>query len=392
MTIADVWEKAGVRWCVLREGPPGATREVDMLVDRQDWPRVEAALRSSGYVPLPTWGRGTHRFFLLYEPASDSWTKLDIVTELAFGPYQELTIPRAAAECLRSAEGGRLSPHDAFWALLLHGVLDRQALSERQRRRLAELAPHATSQGALAGWVGTADEILASVRAGDWARVDTLGERLRAGRSPSRRALTRLLAARNRLVRKATRPLARFRRRAISVALLAPDGAGKSTLQQALASAWPLETWTAYLGLYPPDARRSLPGLAPAMRLARFWWRYAAGWVWQARGRLVIYDRHPIDALVLKDAPTGRKRRLERWVIAHACPLPDLVLVLDAPGAVLAARKPERAIPDLDAQRARYRAHAETSRAVLIDATADPDTVRRQATHAIWAHWSNRQG
>ena len=391
MTTWDAWEKAGVRWCVLREGPPGDTREVDLLVDPRDWRRAKAILRSSGYVPLPTWGRGTHRFFLFYEAATDSWTKLDIVTELAFGPYQELRIPGAAAECLRNAEGGHLSPDDAFWALLLHGVLDRPRLSERQRHRLAELAPGATSQGTLARWVGTADEVLASVRAGDWARVDTLGQRLRAGPSPSARVVTRLLATRNRLVRKASRPLARAGRRAISVVLLAPDGAGKSTLQMALASAWPLETWTAYLGLYPPDARPPRAGLAPAIRLARFWRRYAAGWVWQARGRLVVYDRHPIDALVLRDASPGLKRRLQRWVIAHACPLPDLILVLDAPGAILHSRKPERTILDLDVQRARYRAYTagQRTRATLIDATGDPDSVRRHAVHAIWTRWSH---
>ncbi|MGH8910335.1 MAG: hypothetical protein ACRD0K_28530, partial [Egibacteraceae bacterium] len=198
-------------------------------------------------------------------------------------------------------------------------------------------------------------------------------------------------AARSRLVRAVLRPVARARRRALSVALLAPDGAGKSTLQRELAAAWPLETWTAYLGLYPPSFGLRPRGLAPVLRLARFWSRYAAGRVWQARGRLVIYDRHPLDALILKDAPPAGGRRLARWVIAHACPPPDLVVVLDAPGAVLHARKPERGVDELDGQRARYQSYARrTPGVVLIDASGDLATVRRHLTRAVWERWSAR--
>jgi hypothetical protein len=394
-TVYHAFDRAGLRWCVLREDPSAQQIEVDLLVDPRHRHRAESVLRAYGCVLLPSWGRGSHRFFLLYDPASDSWTKFDIVTEFAFGRYQELRIDAAQACLARRracANHPRLNPDDEFWALLLHGALDRSQLSDYQRDSLAGLAPHAQTGGPLARWVARAcapAEIIAMARTEDWDALVALGAWLRARRPMISRLAARGRAAKNRLVRAALRPVARIRRRTLSVALLAPDGAGKSTLQRELASTWPLQTWTAYLGLYPQPTQQRLRGLAPARRLARFWFRYAIGRAWQARGRLVIYDRHPVDALIVKEATHGR--RLRRWLIAHACPLPDLVIVLDTPGSVLHARKPEREVDELDDQRARYRSYARHSpNVVVIDASRDLDTVRRQVTRVVWERWSAR--
>jgi thymidylate kinase len=69
------------------------------------------------------------------------------------------------------------------------------------------------------------------------------------------------------------------------------------------------------------------------------------------------------------------------------------VIVLDAPGDALHDRKGEHDPDRLEAMRAAYRRIAEGRKnAVVLDATAEPDAVRRAATAAIWDRWARRGG
>src|SRR5215210_4713129 len=86
--VFEALEQAGVRWCLLRgegrlEAPP---HDVDLLVAPADLARMANAVRPLGFIPVPTWGRGSHRFFVAYLPSFDDWFVLDVVTELAYGP------------------------------------------------------------------------------------------------------------------------------------------------------------------------------------------------------------------------------------------------------------------------------------------------------------------
>jgi thymidylate kinase len=72
-------------------------------------------------------------------------------------------------------------------------------------------------------------------------------------------------------------------------------------------------------------------------------------------------------------------------LLAHACPAPDLVLVLDAPGEVLYARKGEHSADFLEQQRQQYIAlRARLPEMIVVDATRDAERVRRDALAAIW--------
>src|SRR5918994_5717794 len=139
--------------------------------------------------------------------------------------------------------------------------------------------------------------------------------------------------------------------RGLSVALLAPDGAGKSTLAADLVRRSPVPAWTAHLGLYPRGEREfAVPGARLAARVARQWRRYVAGRLRVARGWLVIFDRYPYDALLPSSAPRGRLDRLRRTLLGRCLPAPDLVVLLDAPGSVLAARNDERTVAEPERQ------------------------------------------
>jgi hypothetical protein len=155
-------DAAGVRWCLLRDGIVGSDGgDVDVLVARDDMPELDRVLVEAGFTPVPSWGYGTHRFFLHHDRDRDRWTKLDVVTELSFGEAFSLR-SGAEGECLsrrqRVAGSWVLHPDDAFWSLLLHRLLDKRTIDGPSAERIRELSARASVDGplarALAAWTG----------------------------------------------------------------------------------------------------------------------------------------------------------------------------------------------------------------------------------------------
>ena len=220
----EALERSNVHWCLLRgESDLGSAEgDVDLLVARGDMPRLRDALGQLGYVPLRAWGRGPHRFFVADDEASARRVKLDVVTQLAYGCYQELRTA-AAAGCLarRRYVGGLalLSPADGFWALLLHCMLDREAFSAAHRERLLELAGEADSKTELGNIAdatfaegGGAATVLELVRREDWTALTTIAKEGRATRASGRRLEMRLRVLMNRALRRASNVLPLGRR------------------------------------------------------------------------------------------------------------------------------------------------------------------------------------
>src|SRR5207244_7746813 len=119
-----------------------------------------------------------------------------------------------------------------FWILLLHDILEKGEIPQRHRSELARLADSAGTGaaplGAIAQMHGLDREALvALVRAGEWVQLRGL-----AGR---RRASSR--SARDRLAAAADRTAGLWTWRGVSVAIMGPDGAGKTTLIDGLHTA-----------------------------------------------------------------------------------------------------------------------------------------------------------
>jgi thymidylate kinase len=71
---------------------------------------------------------------------------------------------------------------------------------------------------------------------------------------------------------------------------------------------------------------------------------------------------------------------------------PDLIIVLDAPGTTLYARKQEHSSEWLEQRRANYLAFAsQHQNAVVLDATLPLHRVRRRVTAQIWNLYGNRR-
>jgi thymidylate kinase len=174
------------------------------------------------------------------------------------------------------------------------------------------------------------------------------------------------------------------------VALLGPDGVGKSTLVARLAAAHPAPVRTIYMGMWQgadrPGRTRLDAVLAILVRPLRVWGRVARAAVHVARGHLVLFDRYTYDALL---PVTGSLRWLKRpyfWVLAHLAPRPDLVLVLDLPGEVAFARKGEFSPAGLEAVRQGFLALAPRIGAQVVDASAPPEQVCAEVLRRIDAH------
>lgn len=391
-------DDARVEWCLLRgeaelDAPVG---DVDLLVSPRDIARLAPVLAAAGYAGAPAWGHGSHRFFVAY--AEGAWIKLDVVTEVSFGPSQSLRT-RAAPGCLarrrRVGVVNLLAPDDAFWCLLLHCLLDRGAVPPRHAERLLELAPAARSDGQLAneirpylpppGW--DSGRLVDHVRRQQWDPLALLGRRLHAGWRRGRP----LAAARRRVGHRVLRKLAFLAPlagsgRGRSVALLGLDGAGKSTLARSLRDSFYFPARSLYVPPTPRSVvRLPLPGLGLAERLLRLWGKsLAIGWH-KARGRLVVLDRYVYDALLPPPPGYGLRARVNQWVLSRAAPAADLVVLLDVPAEVAHQRKREHTVAWMAERRRHY---LELSRRLprlrVVNAARAPEPVLWEVTALVW--------
>jgi thymidylate kinase len=389
-------DRAGARWVLLRgAGPASTSGDVDVLADPAVAGRLDALLAGAGYRRLPGAGQGTHRFYLGYDTAHDAFVTLDVVTEVAFGRRLEFLTAAAGPLLARARRVGGvplLHPDDAFWHLLLHYLLDKPAVPAGGHERLARAAAGAAATGALAGVVGglrPAGAVLDAVRRGDRDAVAAAGAALRRGwhtRDRRRIRSRRIRSARERA--HLARPAPGARPAGMTVALLGPDGAGKTTLAAALAASVPLPSRQVYMGVwrdYPWDRwLRGLPGARLALRLARLTARSAQSRYHRRRGRLVLLDRFTYDA-ALPTPDLDWRGRVTAALVRRLSRDPDLLLVLDAPAELMYARKGEQGVGVLARDRRSYLdLAARHPAATVIDATQPPAAVRRQAHRALW--------
>jgi thymidylate kinase len=103
----------------------------------------------------------------------------------------------------------------------------------------------------------------------------------------------------------------------------------------------------------------------------------------------VLFDRHFFaDYYAHHVAANGRARtlggRIHGFVLGRLYPKPDLMICLDAPAAVLFARKPESTVEALERRRQEYFAMRHLVRHfVVVDATRPEDEVTRHVAMLI---------
>jgi thymidylate kinase len=409
LRLFQTLEQANIRYCLMRDADRLdqllGHMEIDLLVEKSQFTRLCSSLSRLGFLSLPKWGYAPHVFFIAYDRHSDSWIKLDVVTEVVFGKPIHALRTRLAENCLRHRRQFGpvfgLALEDELVTLLLHCVLDKGRFEPVRSQRLKALRDQVTEVSYLstllrAYWSPTMTWpwVAALIDTENWGAL--LAERETVAAYLARRDQLGVLVRRiaYRALRKLNRGAGWLRPQALTVALLAPDGAGKSTLAKGVQTSFYFPVRSVYMGLYQKGTRavrRRIPGLGFVSQLITQWWRYLAARYHQACGRLVIFDRYTFDALLPPPQRLSWLGRFRRWSLAHACPAPDLVLVLDAPGEVLYARKGEHSVAFLEQQRQRYlEMQAYLPQTIVVDATRGAEDVRREAMAAIWGRYINR--
>lgn len=215
-----------------------------------------------------------------------------------------------------------------------------------------------------------------------------------------------------------------------TVAMIGPDGAGKTTVCRELANSLAYPTQYLYMGINLEVSNVLLPttrlwlelkrsrGKRPDMGQGRHghetqgkkglrrWvascksgvrlinlmceevFRQLLCCYWRLRGRVVLCDRdfycdyYAYDVAPQED-DRGWVQRLHGWFLKHAYRRPDLLIVLEAPAEHLYRRKFEGTLESLEQRRAEYRQlQSQFSYFHVVDATQPLDVVVQQ-TRAI---------
>ena len=202
-----------------------------------------------------------------------------------------------------------------------------------------------------------------------------------------------------------------------TVAIIGPDGAGKTTIAHKLIAALPMRATYLYMGvnfessnklfltswlIHKIRGRRAPPRSEPAgggaedgvrrsrsnskiraalrlvNRVAEECYRAVLSLWYQARGSIVLFDRHFFADYYpdIDGAPSEWSRRLHGKFLSRIYPKPDLVIYLEAPPELLYARKKEGTIESLDQQCRNYEKLRNTNlRFVSVDASRPLNSV-----------------
>lgn len=228
-----------------------------------------------------------------------------------------------------------------------------------------------------------------------------------------------------------------------TVALLGPDGAGKSTIGRQLEKISPLPMKYVYMGVnlessnlvlpttrlllevkrargQRPDmttathvsmapsaspkspAKRVASGLRSAFRLANLtaeeWFRQFVIWSYTLRGYNVLFDRHFYFDYYAHDVANPNpdrslSSRLHGFMLRKLYPKPDFVIFLDAPSEVLFARKPEGTLAALETRRQEYvRMRSVVKNCAVVDVSRPTDEVVREVSDLIMKFHNSKNG
>ena len=383
--VFDTLDRAGIPYCVLhgyRDYPRRIQSDVDCLIGPNiNSAQLLALLRETGSRFGAEVVLCRNYYFILAGRESDGspyFLTLDMSVDYEVDGLAYYAGTEVLENCRR---------HDRFWVPVpcfefggyLVRTIAKGCLDEERARRLSSLFredPTGCEQHVARFWRTRGRALIVSAaRSGNWTPVrqqlDKLRGELRWGaavRHPARFAANRFHGFIGR-VRRLVRP------EGIDVVLLGPDGAGKSSVIEALgprlapvfarSTCWgfapPVLGRLRYRGVRRTDQPHALAPRSLPVSLARagYWFvYYTFGYLKRhlalARSTLVLNDRHFVDILV--------DRRRYRyggplWVLQliwHVMPKPDLVILLDAPAEVLQARKQEVPFEETASQRRAY--------------------------------------
>ena len=427
--------EAGVAFCLLRDLPEDvrAGADLDVLIAPVDRGKALAAFAAEGFVLRRGAGAPLKSVFVRY--CHGALLTLDVHWGMVQQGLRYGDESAALARRRGSEDAPRLSPEDELIHLVAHGLLRGRPPDTARRVRAVELLDGALDRAYIEERVqafGYGDVFLGAcawLRAGSPAAHARLRSRLTWAliRRDPRNAI-RLAAFR-------MSRLARTDRRGGVIALVGPDGAGKSTVLEAVMARgagirsprlesvylgpWgQLETGlvrlTRRLGLIPsrePWGRRvaamdaQFPQAAlkwvrseikaivfyPAM-LAELWWRYLRSVAPRTRrGAWVVADRYITDLRYLYKGDLMPNYRLLRAAVCWLYPMPALFVLVDQTPEIIHRRKPGLSVEQIGAFQEAYRRALRGKRWMQITTDGTPEEAADRVLDAAVRLWAGER-
>ncbi|WP_264668237.1 hypothetical protein [Arthrobacter sp. VKM Ac-2550] len=398
--VFEALDRSGFPWLLLRgqddlAQPQG---DVDILVSEDMLPRLDGLLREAGVHRVVAPGHGSHRFYFSFDPGQDAWVKIDVVSQVAFGRAQQWPTPLAASCLRRRARQGSLwlpDENDQAWLELLHLLLDKDEIPCGRAEAALFAAAVATVKNPVAMFLEevagprTAAWLVDWVRAGNPSDLPEYAARLRDHWTRKAPARARLRRGTNKVLRLVSPVLKDRCAKGMMMAVMGPDGAGKTSLLQGVGVGFPVPAKYVYMGMWAAGPWDNWLHRVPGGRTGQKVLRLLRGGVMARyqflRGRLVLLDRVAYDALLPGSIDNTVGGRLTRNLAFALAPVPEVLLVLDAPGEVMFARKGEHSVDVLETWRKAYLELAEQlPGSKVLDASAPQEQVRRLATDIAW--------
>ena len=389
---------SGRPWVLLRgeDDLVRPTGDVDILVGDGRIQRLDALLAGVGFHRIVACGHGSHRFYFSYDSAEDLWLKLDIVSEVSFGPSQQWHTPLARGCLKRRIRNGLLwlpATTEQAWLQLLHIMLDKGGAVRPERMDTVRVAGAlASTADVIAGYVdrqvgpGTAAQLLKLVRSGSFDDFRDPARRMASALTRNAPLRTRLTAGRNRMLRLISPTLPGRFRRGIVVGVMGSQTAGKAALLHRLGETFPIPGRCVYLGMREPGHRGGWLKRIPGDRLGQKVIRQLPGAVaaryHYRRGRLVLVDRPSYDALLPGSTVGGGTETALAFALA---PEPDVLLVLDAPSEIMFAGKGGHSPEVLEQWRqARMEMAKRLPNTWVVDAAQPQQLIQKVAIKIVW--------
>jgi thymidylate kinase len=407
-------DASNIRYCVLHSWhslPQSVPSDLDMVIDRSDLESVERILRTQTGARLVQLFQheGSCFYFVLAlrEEGRIRFALVDIATDFRrdgriFFTAEELLADRRQWNGVWVA-----SPRIEFRYLLIKKVL-KGATPEHQKRRIRELSEELGNDAASSARYLFGEKhgnfIATCIAAADWFAIERNLPDLK--RAVLWQAVKRDPFNPGRYcVHEIRRVWKRCRlRTGLFVAVLGPDGAGKSTLIQALEANLTgafrrtrsfhlrpmlIEGCGTNVAVTNPHGQPLHPWWRSVLKIPYYLFDYGLGYLCKVRpalvrSTLVLFDRYYEDMLIdPRRYRYGASMALVRLARSFV-PTPDLFLILSVDEQGVLVRKREVSVSELSRQCSAYRQLASrVPNAVLLNGSLSRDEVALEATDAI---------